>query len=301
MNRGTILTAVCILCAGLLLNQCEKNIFSFSAPDQTEASLIEEGRTLMNDGDYEGAREKFAAAMENDSTSTAARYYHSKATLHASGFNAIILSRKLAGLQSGSTSSQNLPFMDMSKDSSNILYQANNTILRNLKPIADGTYSGRFTRQDINLDLTMATATSGILSFKDTNNDGAINSQDINLDVFLNPGGQVTIEDLDSLQNNPDALNSMIDNVGTLMNDAGSLITDILGDTTSGVDTEAIDQLINDVSATANFYYINSGVPGNPGEGDNDGDGAVDEECLNGIDDDGDGLIDEDARSFNCP
>ncbi len=43
-------------------------------------------------------------------------------------------------------------------------------------------------------------------------------------------------------------------------------------------------------------YAVNTGVAGNLGVGDNDDDGSVDEEMLNGVDDDGDGLIDEDAR-----
>jgi len=284
----TVLIGLSLL---LTFQQCEDNVFSFSAPDKGEATLIEEGRALLNDGEYEKALEKFTKALEEDPSSTAARFYHAKATLHSSGFNAIVLSRKLASAQNG----QSLPFMDMRRDSSNVLYQTNNIIIRDLKPIADGTYTGRFTRDDVNLDLTLATTTSGILSFKDTNNDGTINSQDIDLSVIFDPNGDVSIGDLDSLQNDPDAINTMIDNVDSLISNAGSLITDLLGDSTSGVDTEAIDQMIQDISETAGYYYVNDGI-------DNDGDGQIDEECLDGVDNDSDGLTDEDANTSNiCP
>ena len=65
-------------------------------------------------------------------------------------------------------------------------------------------------------------------------------------------------------------------------------------------DVDALNNLYatlqNDVAA----YYLNNGIPGNPGEGDNDGDGVADEECFNGVDDDGDGRTDEDARVAGC-
>lgn len=63
------------------------------------------------------------------------------------------------------------------------------------------------------------------------------------------------------------------------------------------IDLQKVEDYIdNTIARSMRCYYINTGDAGNPGIGDNDGDGRVDEELLNGIDDDHDGRIDEDAR-----
>ena len=72
----------------------------------------------------------------------------------------------------------------------------------------------------------------------------------------------------------------------------------MLGD--SGIDVDDLNDLIDSLGGDLSAYYVNTGVPGNPGEGDNDGDGRVDEECLNDIDDDDDGWVDEDSRLAGC-
>lgn len=275
-----------------LFIQCEENIFSFTAPSKSEAGLIENGRLLMNEGEYEAAAAKFAEAMDKNPDRVDARYYHAKATLHASGFNAITLGNLLTDVQEG----QNLPFMDMSMDSSNTLYQANNIIISDLRPISKGLLIGDFTKEDIDLDLTIASTASGILGFKDTNNDGTIDANDLVLDALIDGNGEFKISSLEELANDPENLNGLITKADTLLEFAGDLIVDILGDTTgTGFDTETLDELIGEVGGTLTYYYTNTGEPNNPGIGDNDGDGVADEECLDGLDNDGDGLIDEDT------
>ena len=270
MRRIQVILTMFIVSGTLLMSQCEKNIFSFSAPDKTETGLIEEGKTLMTEGKYADAAAKFAEAMQQNPNSTSARYYHAKASLHASGFNSISLGNLLTKQRdAGSTP---VPLMDLPKDSSNILYQVNNVIINDLSPIADSTITGKFTAKDINLDMTIATTVSGILSFKDTNNDGAINAQDVDLSVLFNNNGDIQIDDLQQLAENPGDLNGMIDNVDSLIANAGDLIGNLLGDSASGFDSSQLDSLIADISATARFYYVNSGEAGNPGMGDNDGD-----------------------------
>jgi len=85
-----------------------------------------------------------------------------------------------------------------------------------------------------------------------------------------------------------------------------------LGETS--IDTSAIDELMDDLTGSLEWYYVNTfiegepnaippipdiGDPNNPGNsingGDNDDDGTIDDECINQKDDDDDGLIDEDA------
>ena len=81
--------------------------------------------------------------------------------------------------------------------------------------------------------------------------------------------------------------------MGNILEGGGDLLSGFLGEST--IDTSAIDSLLEDITGSIEFYFVNTGVPGNPGEGDNDGDGRVDEECLNGEKDDDDDLVDEDA------
>jgi hypothetical protein len=90
----------------------------------------------------------------------------------------------------------------------------------------------------------------------------------------------------------------MIQDVNATLNAGGGLLN---GGGENGIDTQQLDNLLDTLGSDLSAYYVNTGVPGNPGEGDNDGDGLTDEECLNGIDDDLDGRVDEDARIGGCP
>jgi hypothetical protein len=63
------------------------------------------------------------------------------------------------------------------------------------------------------------------------------------------------------------------------------------------INSDAVGMYVDDVLIRSlSKYFVNVGDPGNPGIGDNDGDGLVDEETIDGRDNDGDGLIDEDAK-----
>jgi len=292
MSNKKLLIVAFFLPVLLVFTQCEKNIFSFTAPSESETGLIEEGRQLMNEGKYAEAAVKFDAAMDKNPESTTARYLHAKATLHSSGFNALTLGNQLTKMENGAS----IPFMDMSRDSSNLLYVTNNTIIQDLRPISKGLITGRYTKEDVDLDLTIATTASGILGLKDTNNDGQINADDIVLNALFDESGNFELESLEELAADPDNLNGLITKADTLIEFAGELLVDVLGDTTDvGFDTETMDEMIEEITSNLGLYYINTGVAGNPGEGDNDGDGLIDEECLDGIDNDGDGLIDEDT------
>ena len=70
----------------------------------------------------------------------------------------------------------------------------------------------------------------------------------------------------------------------------------LLDDTeNSGIDVKELEREIEKLGDSVTIYFINSGVPGNEGEGDNDGDGLIDEELLDGLNNDGDEHTDEDA------
>lgn len=296
-----VISGLFLLFLGIGLQHCDQNIWSFTAPNKSVAGLIEQGKTEMNDGKYEEAKATFAQAIQQDSTSTKAHYYHAKAALHASGFNSIVVGNAIIKSQSNGQ----LPFMDMGKDSANALYQVNETIINDLTPISDGDITGTITPKEINLDLTIATVARAILSFRDTNGDGTINNQDVNLTFnFLNfgnlPKGYISTSDtcnalvvhnLNALT--PQQINALINRVTILLTRSGGFLVNFLSN--QGFDAAALRHLINDVLCSAPYYYVNTGTPHNPGIGDNDHDGAVDEEQLNGLDDDHDGLFDEDT------
>lgn len=303
MKKTTILfLGLFLALGGTLLQQCDNNIWSFTAPPESEAGLIQQGRDLMNQGEYEQAEAKFAEALAKDSSSTKARYYHAKAALHATGFNSIVV----ANILTTSQAEGELPFMNLPKDSANTLYQVNETIINDLTPISDGEVTGEFTPKDINADLAIALTARGILSFRDTNSDGAITNSDVSLDfgfaglggfgkaagVSSDCGNPIVVRNLNLLTGSD--INMMIDRVTAWLTRSRGLIATIFSGS-EGLDVESLNNLINDILCSTDYYYVNTGIAGNPGFGDNDHDGTIDEERLNNIDDDGDGLFDEDS------
>jgi len=90
----------------------------------------------------------------------------------------------------------------------------------------------------------------------------------------------------------------MLGEAGSLLHEGGLVMLDVSGD--SGIDVDALNNLYTTLQSDVGAYYFNDGTPGNPGIGDNDGDGVADEECFNGMDDDADGRTDEDARVAGC-
>jgi hypothetical protein len=181
----------------------------------------------------------------------------------------------------------------------NSVYRVNRVVLDNLDPIRHGEASeGSFAGVDVDLDLAIAYTLRGILRLRDTNGDGVIDENDVPADDFLLTGGDgdYTLGGVGNVP--PDDLNDMLDDLNDLLDGGGDLLLDGLGD--SGIDVEDLNELIQSLGGNLSAYYVNTGVPGNPGEGDNDGDGRIDEECLNDTDDDGDGLVDEDSRIAGC-
>ena len=153
-------------------------------------------------------------------------------------------------------------------------------------------------KKDITLDIFIANTVKGILRIADTNNDGEIKSPpDIDLSMFSTGSGGFQFDSsfVDSL--GPEDLNNLIESVTDIISNGGDIFSDLLNDTSAetSIDTSAIDGLMDDITGSLEWYYVNTLVPGNPGIGDNDGDGIIDDECINQIDDDGDGLVDEDA------
>lgn len=271
------------------------NIFSWtSSPDEGE-DFLEEGLDFMFDGDFEAAESLFALGLLADPLNSDLLYNHAKATLLSSGESIITIIDEITKFSETSAANIELPFFGRTKPDQDNLYVTNITIFNDLSPIFDSTIvtTGSIERDDITLDIFIANTVKGILRIADTNGDERIDDKDIDFSMFSTGSGGFEFDAafVDSL--GPEDLNNLIGSVADIIENGGDIFGDLFGDT--DIETGAIDSLMDDITGSLEWYYVNTLLSGNPGIGDNDGDGVIDDECINQRDDDGDGLIDEDA------
>ena len=271
------------------------NIFSWtSSPDEGE-DFLEEGLDFMFDGDFEAAESLFALGLLADPLNSDLLYNHAKATLLSSGESIITIIDEITKFSETSAANIELPFFGRTKPDQDNLYVTNITIFNDLSPIFDSTIvtTGSIDRDDITLDIFIANTVKGILRIADTNGDERIDDKDIDFSMFSTGSGGFEFDSafVDSL--GPEDLNNLIGSVADIIENGGDIFGDLFGDT--DIETGAIDSLMDDITGSLEWYYVNTLLSGNPGIGDNDGDGVIDDECINQRDDDGDGLIDEDA------
>jgi hypothetical protein len=322
--HGVVCGLLCALVAG---TGCKGgNIFGFRGPsDENISDLIARGQDRLRDGKFDEAVTLFDKAMKADPQNSDARFYHAKGTLLASGVSIVKLLREVSDnlKKTGTQLPLYSPDPNLSQEEDETqktkLYQAMNTIVEDLTPISQGLTHGSFDSSSIGLDLAVANAAFGILRLRDTNTDLEIKvPPDFFFDFNIIPGGPTVdyqIEDLgdaiapegaspEQIMANAEQLNVLIEEFSGRSAEDPSIVERIIeniinaglleGDTTIGV--EDLREAMEILGRRGRTYFINTGVPGNPGEGDNDGDGRIDEEFLNGIDDDHDNWTDEDAR-----
>lgn len=282
-----------LLAAWMFASGCN-NALEWTNDSNSFEGLMAAGRQAMRDEHYGYAEGRFAAAVELRPQSADARYYVSKAAVLSADVDVFTLVQILTDENRGA-----VDVFAFQTETANSIYRVNGTVIENLRPIEQGeALEGELGTADVDLDLAIGYALRGILRIRDTNGDGVIDEKDLPPGQFgLNDDGEFSLQGIDEMA--PEDLNALIGDVDGLLNDGGDLLEDVLGD--SGIDTEGLGDLVDDLGGDLSAFYVNTGVPGNPGEGDNDGDGFTDEECLNGIDDDGDGITDEDTRVFGCP
>ena len=316
MNRRTlpqwigpfVLTA--IICA----SGCKDgNIFSSlrGNADYAVDDLILEGQALVRETKYTEALAKFNEAVAASPLNSDALFFAAKAEFLASGFSAVELLRDITtGLETpGSvpifTTTRVIGFKPtFNRSEQSALYQTTARILELLQPIIDGLTTGSFDAEAVSLETAVARTVNSILSLKDTNTDGTIDSNDFDL-VLVNDGGDYKFDLVASIDNA--AKGDQFNNVLSAFSEGNdSLIEQILedlersgllenlGDTS--IDLDTLKEEVEKLGVDLNEYFINTGTPGNLGIGDNDNDGSVDEEILNGLDDDNDGKTDEDSR-----
>jgi len=270
------------------------NIFSFAGTPEEGEDILKEGLDFMFDGEFDSAKVVFARGLETDSLNSDLLYNHAKATLLSSGLSIITIVNELQKFDENSGIGAEVPFLSLTwPGAQDTVYFTNIVIFNDLKPIFDGKTTGSVSPDDISLDIFIANTVKGIMRIADTDGNGRIeNPGDIQLNFLSTDDGFAFDESfLDSL--GPDDLNNLIENVGDIIDGNSEFVAEFFGE--SSIDTSAIDSLMDEITGSMEFYFVNTGVPGNPGIGDNDGDGVADDECIDQIDNDGDGLIDEDS------
>ncbi|MCF7811161.1 hypothetical protein K9N50_09265 [bacterium] len=308
------------------------NIYDFTAADDDARSIVEEGKQLLRDGDFQGALDKFKEALADDSLNSELRYLHAKAAMRRTGQNTITLATEISTFQTDSQNRTTLPFLDPDewpKTKADSLYQGVLIAAEDLKLIADSIAVGSIVPKDINLGLAFILAINGLLIFRDTNSDTHIDYKDIDLNVFF-VNGRLNIENLGQMVDSLgiESVNNMIDAITDLLINGSLQIDEFLGsgeEDDSGIDNEAMKNVINKIKGGSNIYKIElgidndgdwnrltddldgNGVPSADWDGpdeDFNGDGNklydpephIDEEFLDNIDNDGDNLIDEDSN-----
>jgi len=307
------------------------NIFSFS--NDAEKPPMEKAEDAIRDGNYAKARNILAPAVK-DSTDSMALYLNAKTALLESGVDLATLVDLIEG-EEDLANGDNLAILStidkMSDTDKTAWYRTNMEIRSNLGNIWKKKTVGLMKKEDISLGYTVSNMMSGVLGLRDTNRDGVINAADFQIDLaFIQNIGTsqaegfnlagakikdengIIIEDMKfegltvflgdwqekpgisaktaANKYQPDDINPLIAFVLSLLDEGADSILFLFSDKDlTTYDVDAIKKQIDEVAAIINYYWYDDNV-------DNDGDGRVDEEQINGIDDDGDGLEDEDSN-----
>lgn len=310
--------------ASVLLTGC--NIFGFS--NDAEKTPTEKAQQLIRDGKYQQARNLLSASVK-DSSDAMALYLDTKASMLASGVDLVKIA-ELVDDSGNADAGQNLKILELidglSYSEQTAWYHANLDAVANLSRIFYGKITSDFDPEDIALDYSVAGLMSGVLGIRDTNRDGVIDGNDFKFDInFLNAGdtkgysfdggtftdaqGQtVNFTGLELFLGDyasgaakakasslsgyePDDINDLVAFVMNLLATSSDGLKILLGKNINTLDPDKIDQYIAEIGNIINFYWYDDGI-------DNDGDGRIDEETINGKDDDKDGLTDEDTKYY---
>ena len=325
MTRKLLLIVPFLLCFALALAGC--NIFGWTAKED-QASLLDQGHDLMREAKYAEAALKYAEAMENDPEDSEARYYHAKAIVHASGFNALGLANVMSDFED---LGGDLPFHNWSDDSLTLLHQTVRTVFEDLKPIMDGKTKGAFDSSDVDLDIGIAASIQVFTLWKDIDGDGIIDAaSDFDIDfvegalgkwaladstlyAYLTSGGggagrmtaygdmSASVDSIDT--NLIVSWNNLLDDINELIEYSTDILLSIIeahldsaGQYDGEYDVSEIDSLLGEIQHLSRIYKVNDHILNHPDSDyvDSDGDGLINEESLDATDNDGDGWTDED-------
>ena len=282
---------------------CSCNIFSWTwSEDEDSIKYYDDMFTkYIQEGNGDSAQFYAEKIIEKDSSEFMGHYYRAKAVRMRYFDNKYIVLQELFKTSEPSSDSTfkglELPFNSLRNTQLDSIYVGTQEINTSLAYVID---EGLCTDPDklelLKIDYFIVSSIHGILSIKDLNNNGRLidDFDYMNKLKLYNLNGTFTIEGMDSLlialNNDPAAINAMIDKVGELFDDATEILESIVD--TSVVSDKDVSSFVDDFSENINYYKIQDGI-------DNDGDGAIDEEILDGIDNDNDGLVDEDSKTIS--
>lgn len=251
--------------------------------------LIIEGQARFRDGDYAKAAEYFSAAIQNDSGKSEAWLGLSKANLYKNGGNPFKILREI-------DSDNSIPLMDMEISEANKLH---NAVREALLPLRELIRRDTLTENNPSLKLS-----DRAVSYSNFSASYAIleyaytvlrfrKSTDSDVKLGLRDDGSIEIN-ADTLYEkalaDPDRAMRFNAGMDTLQGDLRLLVGTILPELSDIVgDSVFLGSTAETVESSILYYRLGDAI-------DNDGDGCVDEEILDGKDNDGDGLIDEDLR-----
>ena len=295
-----------LICGVLFFIIANCNIFDWTTVAEDE--VFYDGLKLFNQQKFTEAKEKFAEAMESDPTRSDYRYYHAKATVFASNLNLFQVVRQIIKIDTTTVTNLKLPLYtresDMTIEQDNVyknnLYQVVWVSHDDITPIYFEETHGEIQADDIYFEFSIMSLARAILQLRDTNNDKLIDNNDIYFGItkFCNPQtgecyylptlNDDKVIDFLGVDENRRGFNEMLINSATYTAEGLTSINYVFGDTTL-FNNDDLENLIENIEDMSNFYQIGDRI-------DNDGDGSIDEEAINGLDDDGDGRIDEDAH-----
>ena len=165
----------------LLLAGACNNLFEWTEDEDSFDALMAAGHGAIRAAQYDTAQDKFQAATDMRPLHSEARYFLAKAAVLNADIDVFELVQTLTDENvDGAT-----VIFDSDIPLANRLYRTNAIVLSALQPIRDGeTRDGAFVDADVNLDLGVAYTLRGILRLRDTNGDGVIDGQDLDIDGF---------------------------------------------------------------------------------------------------------------------
>lgn len=259
------------------------NIFSFlhTTPAGTEGHIAE-GKGFLNSGDYDQAVTSFAAAMAEAPNNSDARYWHAIAVARANGISIAEMGIEFfQSLNSGSVQGADM-FQGFDLQKLVSMYDATTVITVDLQPIFfETTVSGEINKNDVQLSYIMNLTMSAMLFI------AKIQAVFSDLGFSIDENGNLQFTGLNSI----DSVNDLVDTSFNLLDDAVDGYSAISGDVEG---TTKLKDKTAEIRDSINYYKVEKDV-------DNDKDGRMDEEWLNGLDEDGDKLIDEDSTGRNGP
>ncbi|MCK9183384.1 MAG: hypothetical protein M0P13_10995 [Fibrobacteraceae bacterium] len=291
MNR-----ALLSLCIVALLGSC--NIFNPSGEGESpsnSAEWVEQGNLSLRDRDFVYAEKCYRNAIRRDSSNSSAWRGLTKAISGEYLPVKDVLTSVKPVADSGAVYLWNL-----SPETKDSWYQA----FYRLKPVFEKWYqldSLSITEMPAydKADRNTVKVFCEILGLWDTNEDGRINSADIDIgslfsftyDLQNRVNLNLDEGELQSLieEKSGESDSAKIEDLGALLAIASSSVSEI----NNAVSSDSLSSsFVKDLIGSDSLFSYQP-----PAALDEDGDGCVDEEVSDGLDNDGDGLIDEDVRS----